>query len=268
MDKQITYSVFTKPWKTQSIDELGRLIRSLGFDGIEFPLREGFQVEPKDAEKGLPELASRMEDYGLKITSVASSTDEKVFAGCAKAGIPIIRIMISIDPDIGYMESEARAKKELDSIIPLCERYGVRVGIQHHYGWCVQNSMGLLHLIEDYDPKYIGAIWDAAHSGLAGEEPEMGLDAVWSHLCMVNLKNAFYRQVNGPEADEAKWERYFTTGRYGLGSWKRISKYLKNRGYKGVVCLTAEYTEEEKVNEYIAQDIAYAKSLFEKEGES
>lgn len=263
MDKKVTYSVFTKPWKTQSIDELGRFVSSLGFDGIEFPLRKGYQVMPENAEKGLPELASKMKDYGVEITSVASSTDEKVFAGCAKAGIPIIRIMVSIDPTIGYMASEAKAKKELESIIPLCERYGVKVGIQHHCGWDVQSAMGLLHLIEDFEPKYIGAIWDAAHSGLAGEEPEMGLDIVWSHLCMVNLKNAFYRRSNGPEAAEAKWERYFTTGWHGLSSWRRVAEYLKNKDYKGVLCLTAEYSEEDKVNEYIAQDIAYAKSLFE-----
>jgi sugar phosphate isomerase/epimerase len=263
MEKKFTYSVFTKPWKTQSVDELGKFVSDFGFDGIEFPLREGYQLEPDNAEKGLPELVKKFDAYSIKITSVASSTDEKVFAGCAAAGIPIIRIMVSIDPEAGYMASEAKAKKHLESIVPLCEKYGVKVGIQHHYGWDVQSAMGLLHLIEDFDPKYIGAIWDAAHSGLAGEEPEMGLDIVWSHLCMVNLKNAFYRRSNGPEAAEAEWERYFTTGQHGLGSWSRIAKYLKKRNYSGVLCLTAEYSDEELVNEYIAKDIAYAKSLFE-----
>jgi len=263
VDKKITFSVFTKPWKSKSIDELGEFISKLGFDGIEFPLREGFQVEPGNAEKGLPELAKKLSNYGLKITSVASNPDERVFAGCAAAGIPIIRIMITIDPDAGYMASEAKAKEKLEKIIPLCEEYGVKVGIQHHFGWYVQSAIGLLHLIEDFDPKHIGAIWDAAHGGLAGEEAEMGLDIVWSHLCMVNLKNAFYRRINGPEADEAKWERYFTTGQHGLISWRRIAEYLKKRNYSGAICLTAEYTDEEKVNEYIAQDIIYAKSLFE-----
>lgn len=263
MGKKITYSVFTKPWRTQTIEELGSFIKGLGFDGIEFPLREGYQVEPENAERGLPELVSRLKDFGLEVTSVASSTDERVFAGCAKAGVPIIRIMITIDPTIGYMASEAKVKRELEGIIPLCERYGVKVGIQHHFGLYVQSAMGLLHLIEDFDPKHIGAIWDAAHSGLAGEEPELGLDIVWSHLCMVNLKNAFYKQVNGPEAPVAEWDRHFTLGRYGLSPWHRTAKYLKDRGYEGVICLPAEYTDEDRVNEYIAQDIGYVKSLFE-----
>lgn len=259
----ITFSVFTKPWQTESIDELGEFISGLGFEGIEFPLRSGYQVEPKDAEKGLPKLVDKLGNHGVKVTSVASVTDEKVFAGCAEAGIPVIRIMASCGLGKNYMEWEKEKKKELENIIPLCEKYGVKVGIQHHYGPMVSNSMELLHLIEDFNSEYIGAIWDSAHTALAGEEPEQGLDIVWSHLCMVNLKNAFYRRINGPEADEAKWDRYFTTGWQGLASWSRVAAYLKERDYNGVVCLTAEYTAEEEVNKLIKKDIEYAKSLFE-----
>jgi len=266
--KDIKFSLFTKPWKNISIDELGKFVSELGFDGIEFPLRPGYQVEPQNAEKELPAMAKKLrEEYGVEILSVASITDENIFAACAEAGVPVIRIMVNVDPDLGYMGTEAKKKKELEGLIPLCEKYEVKIGVQQHCGLMTSNCMEVLHLIEDFDPKYIGAIWDAAHSGLAGEEPEQALDIVWSHLCMVNFKNAFYRRINGPEADEAQWGRFFTTGNHGLCSWPRAVKYLKKRGYKGTVCLPAEYTDEANVNRYIAKDIAYIKSLFEKECE-
>jgi len=260
--KGITFSVFTKPWKTQSIEEIGEFLSRLGFDGIEFPLRPGYQVEPQDAEKGLPELVKKLDAFGLKVTSVASTTDEKVFAGCAEAGIPIIRIMAGVDLERGYLTCVEEIKRDLEKVVPLCEKYGVKVGIQHHCGPMVSNSMELKHLVDSFDPKHIGAIWDAAHSALAGEEPEQGLDIVWSHLCLVNLKNAFYRRLNGPEAKQAKWGRYFTTGWHGLSSWPRIANYLKKRGFEGNICLTAVYSDEEMVNDLIAQDIQFAKPLF------
>lgn len=263
-DKKILFSVFTKPWKNLSINELAKFVSDLGFDGIEFPLRDGFQVKPANAEKGLPQLAKQLEDYGLKITSVASETEENIFAACARAGVPLIRIMLTADLEKGYLASEVDMRKKIEGFIPFCERYGVKVGIQNHFGPMVSNSMELHHLLEDYDPKYVGAIWDAGHSGLAGEEPEKGLDIVWSHLCLVNLKAAYYRLKNGPEAKEAEFERYFTTGRYGLCSYRRTIRYLKKRGYEGVICLPAEYTDEGNVNEYIAEDIAYVKELFNK----
>lgn len=258
----ILFSVFTKPWKNLSVDELGKLVSVLGFDGIEFPLREGFQVEPENAEKGLPQLVKKLGEYGLKVYSVASDASENVFYGCAEAGIPVIRIMPKTDLKDGFFTSMEKVKKQLEGIIPICEKYGIKVAIQNHFGPGLNNSMELKRMIEEYDPRHIGAIWDAAHSALSGEEPEQGLDIVWSHLCMVNLKNAFYRLVSGVDAETAKWGYYFSSGKKGLSSWPRISNYLKNRDYHGVICLTAEFSEAELVNRLIAEDIAYAKSLF------
>lgn len=263
MSKKYQYSIFTKPWKSLSLDELGKFVQSLGFDGIEFPLRKGFQVEPDNAIKDLPKLVKKMNEYGLRVFSVAASTEENIFAACQEACVPIIRIMAPIDPVKGYMVSEKEMKQELDKAVKLCEKYKIKVGIQHHYGTFVSNSMETRHLIESYDPQYISAIWDAAHSGLAGEEPEFGLDILWSHLCMVNLKTAYYKQTNGPEAKEALWDRYFTTGIHGLSSWSRIADYLKKRDYSGIICLPAEYTDEKNVETYIAEDIKYVKSLLE-----
>jgi sugar phosphate isomerase/epimerase len=258
----LSFSVFTKPWRTQSLAELGQFIKTLGFDGLEFPLRDGYQVEPASAAKELPRLVKSMSESGLKVTSVASGTEEKIFAACADAGIPLIRIMVRADLKAGYLKSIERQKRELDAVIPLCEKYRIKVGIQHHYGPGVNNSMELRELVAPYDPRYVGAIWDAAHSALAGEEPEQGLDIVWSHLCMVNLKNAFYKRVNGPEAENAEWKRHFTSGNQGLASWPRVTNYLKERGYQGVICLTAEYSDETQTDRLIAADLQYAKSLF------
>lgn len=195
---------------------------------------------------------------------MASSTDEHVFAACAEAEIPMIRVMPAIKhEDGGYLASERKAREQLESIVPLCEKYGVQVGVQQHYGNYVVDSMGLRHLLQGFDQKTVGAIWDAAHDALAGQQPEHGLDIVWEHLCMVNFKNAFYRRQNGPEAEVAEWKPYFTSGRQGLASWPRTAAYLQKRGYQGVICLTAEYHNEHGVDRLIKEDISFAKSLFE-----
>lgn len=256
----VQFSVFTKPWRTLSVWELGKLASGMGFDGIEFPLRSGYQLEPEQAGK-LTRLVQQFADHGLKICSVASSTDERVFAGCAEAGIPVIRIMAPISPEAGYLASERKVREQLEALLPLCEKYGVQVGIQQHYGNYVTDSAGLLHLLEGLEAGSVGAVWDAAHDALAGQQPEFGLDMLWERLCMVNFKNAYYRRTNGPES-AAEWKRYFTAGSQGLASWPRAEAYLRKRGYAGVICLTAEYSAEGETDRLIAEDIAYAKSLF------
>ncbi len=257
-----SFSVFTKPWMQQSIDELGQQISSIGFDGIEFPLRTGYQVAPEDAVKGLPVLVTKLNTYGLKVFSVASSLEENIFAGCAAAGIPMIRVMAPADLKTGYMASIEKHREKIDAALPLCRKYGIRIGVQNHCGPGVNNSMELRQFLTGYKPEEVCAVWDAAHSALAGEEPEQGLEIIWPHLYMVNLKNAFYNRANGPESEKAAYKRYFTSGRQGLAPWSRVSAYLKNRGYSGVICLTAEYSDTGNTDRLIAEDIAYAKSLF------
>ena len=259
-ESTVTYSVFTKPWK-MPVPELGVHIHRLGFDGIELPVRPGFQVEPERVEKELPRVAQELAEYGIQITSVAGPTDEATIAACAEAGIPIIRICVGIGPE-GYLASEARLQREYDALVPLLDRYGVTLGIQNHCDRCVCNAMGLRHLIEKYQPRHIAAVWDAAHNALNGEDPELAIDIIGSHLCMVNLKNAFWRRKTGPEAEHVQWRPYWTTGRQGLASWPRVAAELKKRDYRGVICLTAEYSDEASVNRLAAEDLAFARSLF------
>ena len=245
------------------MERLIEKMHAFGFDGVELPVRDGFQVEPHNIAKQLPTWSRRMTEYGMRIYSVASSTDESVFAACAEAGVPVIRIMLDIDVVAGYWSSERNNRLYLESLQPLCDKYGVKVGIQQHVGAArVKTSAGLYRFLEHTDPRCFGAIWDAGHDGVRGEGPVIGLDMVWSHLCMVNLKNAFYQRVNGLNAELAEWKLCFTSGRDGMASWPAVSDYLLKRHYNGVVCLTAEYDDEHLVDQLIYEDLVYARSLF------
>jgi sugar phosphate isomerase/epimerase len=260
-NNRIFYSVFTKPWKTTSLAKLGEFVHGLGFNGIELPVRPGYQVQPEDIGMRLPQAVKILEGCGVKVFSVAGPTDEAAIAACAEAGVPIIRICLDM-PAPSYRESETLWRKEWDALVPLLERYGVTLGIQNHSGRSASNASSLRALLQDYDPKHIAAVWDAAHNALQGEEPEIALDIIWPHLCMVNLKNAFWQRTNGPEADQADWRPHWTLGRHGLASWPRAVAELKRRSYSGVVCLTAEYSETGAADRLIAEDVGYAKGLF------
>ena len=259
---QIHFTVFTKPWPDKSLAELGRFVKDLGFDGIELPARPGFQVEPETITKGLPEAAKILADCGVQIGSVAGPTDEMTIAACAEAGVPVIRICVAIPDDTDYLSAIADLQREWDGLVPALDRHGVTLGIQNHCGRCIANAMQLHHAIGKYDPKHVAAVWDAAHTALDGEIPELALDIVWSHLCIVNLKNAIYRNTAVPDAQQADWSTYWTSGSQGLADWVHVANLLRQRGWTGNVCLTAEYSDHGAVDKLIAQDIAFAKSCF------
>ncbi len=256
----ITFSVFTKPWK-MPLPELGEHVAGLGFGAIELPVRPGYQVEPENVARGLPEAARILARSGVRIASVAGPTDEATVLACAEAGVPIIRTMARVGP-AGYLASVAALQAEYTALLPALERTGVVIGVQNHCDRFVTNAVGLLDLLAPFEPRHVAAVWDAAHEALNGMDPDMALEVVWPHLCMVNLKNAFWQRTTGPEAEVATWRHYWTSGRQGLASWPRVIAELRRRGYSGTVCLPAEYTDEEAVDRLIVEDLAFAQGLF------
>ncbi|MCX7012196.1 MAG: sugar phosphate isomerase/epimerase [Candidatus Sumerlaeota bacterium] len=259
---KIVYSVFTKPWKAP-IPELGRFVHGLGFDGIELPVRPGFQVEPESIARDLPVAVRQLADCGVKILSVAGPTDEATIAACGETGVPVLRTLAAVKKGQTYLEAEAECMREWEALIPLLEKHGVTIGVQNHADRFVPNACGLRRVLEKFDPKHVAAVWDPAHCALNGELPDLALDILWDRLCMVNLKNGIWVQTTPPGADEVRWKKHWTTGRKGLAPWRTVVEELKKRNYEGVVCLTAEYSDHDAVDRQIVEDLAFAKSLFE-----
>src|SRR5579872_4965658 len=261
MSEQIQFSVFTKPWPNKSIDELGRFVHWLGFDGIELPVRAGFPVNPENVATELPRAVKTLAAHNVKIFSIAGSATEPMIAACAAAGVPTVRIMAPVG-DGGYLASEGRLRAELQALVPSLERHGVRIGVQNHNGRYICNASGLRALLAGLHPRHVGAVWDAAHNALQGEDPELAIDIVWHHLCMVNLKNAVWQKRPGSKGAPAEWRVEWVAGRGGLAPWKRVADELTRRQYRGVVCLTAEYSDETHLDSLIAEDLHFARSLF------
>jgi sugar phosphate isomerase/epimerase len=190
---------------------------------------------------------------------------EELYAACGEAGVPIIRICQGFDPSLGLHENLGQLRAQYDAAARLGEKYGVCLGVQMHHdhtSGSVTNSFDSYLLLKDYDPRYVAAVWDAGHSGLAGEPPRRALECLWDHLCMVNFKAAYWQRVNGPEAAKAQWDVHWTTGPHGMCAWDDAVAYLRQRGYQGTVCLPAEYSDEANVEAYTRQDAAYIRTLF------
>lgn len=257
-------AVFVKPWKALGLQELGAHVRGLGFEWIELPVRPGFPCQPETITTDLPRAVEILGAQGVRILNVTVDTrldDERMYAACAAAGIKLNRVMFHCR-DRNYWEAEAEARRKLDSAVKLCERYNVRIGVQNHVGGFVGvHEFGLHHLLQDYDPRYVGAIWDAAHNALEGMAPELALDVLADRLFIVNLKNAYWKRITGPEAPVADWKVYWTGGRHGRANWPRVVKKLRQMQYAGPICLTAEYSDETAVDRLIVEDLAFAQEL-------
>ena len=267
--KPLQFALFVKHWRALTIPDIAEKVKSLGFDQIELPVRPGFVCEPETVERDLPRAVKELADRGitlLGITAANALDDERLYGTCAEAGIKQNRIMLRVG-DMNYWDAETKARKELDAALPLCEKYGVRIGIQNHKARFIASSaMGLYHLLKDYNPKYIGAVWDPAHNALEGEEPELALDIIGKHIHFINLKNGYWQRTNGLEAKEAQWHVHWTSGPHGRASWPRVARKLRAIKYSGPFCFSAEHSDTEVLERLVEEDLAYAKSVFREAG--
>lgn len=258
------FTVFTKPWKLD-IDPLGAKVAALGFDGIELPVRPGYPVTPENVATELPKAADLLrERYGIAIESVAGPTDEATITACGAAGVPVIRICPSLPREETYPAGEAHYQREWGALVPLLDKHGVTLGIQNHSGRYVPvHAAGLARLLAPFDPKHVAAVWDAAHNALEGEQASLALDLIAGpHLCMVNLKNGIRQRTGEDENGAALWKTQWVGGKDGFCRWPDVTRELQQRGWTGPICLTAEYSDPDAVDRLIAEDIAFARSLF------
>lgn len=260
------FTVFTKPYKDE-IPALGKRIAALGVDGIELPVRPGYPVSMDNVATELPKAAKLLKDeHGLTIESIAPSFTSdgaeltgKLFEACGKAGVPVIRLCPTPREGESYPEAEKRWQKLFLGLVPALDSNNVALGIQNHSGRNIPvHALGLRSLLTPLPAKSIGAVWDAAHNGLEGENITFALDLVYGpYFKMLNLKNGYKKR-----RDDGRWQTFWCKGEEGVADWKAVADGLKKRGFNGVVCLTAEYSEAGGHEKHLAGDIAYAKRLF------
>ena len=56
---RITLTVFTKPW-SEPLEQLADKVAALGLDGVELPIRPGYQVEPDNVATALADAVRVM----------------------------------------------------------------------------------------------------------------------------------------------------------------------------------------------------------------
>ena len=265
-------TVFTKPWKSMSAEGLAELVSEIGADGIELPIRPGYQVEPITVLSTLPKTRAVFDRHNLSISSAAGSLEEATIRALGDSGIPLLRVCIPIDMKQGYMASVQNLREKILNLGPVLEASGVKVGIQNHYGFMIGSALGIAHLLDGISEDQACAVLDFAHCALDGEPVEMAVDIVKQQLGLVNFKNACRVRTTGPD-DEAEWQVLWTTGRHGGYSWQKAVSALRNIRYVGDICLPAEYNRigvyeqlmDSEVIPRIRSDIQYLREILESE---
>lgn len=258
-------AIFSKFMKGYSVEQLGEKVRSLGFSAIEFPVRPGFQCEPEEVSTRLIPLIKRLrDDFGVDVPIVtnghdpSSSSIQALYEACGEAGVEFIRPGYWGVTGMDYWAAYDKAIKQLKGLEHLSEKCGVKTAIHMHSGKLLTaNCLGTQLLTRECDPQYVGVYFDPGHMALDGEDYEMGLGIVRSHLCLVGIKNCCYM------GSEGNWKSSWVSLTEGLVPWAAVIQLLKSIDYDGTLCFHAEYSEHDRTADLVASDLQYVCSLLE-----
>lgn len=265
---KLIVTAFTKPW-TNPLSEVAAQLTSLGFDGVELTVRPGYQVSPEDAVTSLPKAVQLLDRHGLVTPSIAADPTESIIAACGEAGVRTIRICAPIDMNIGYRRSIEGHRRRLDALLPSLERHDVAIGVQNHSGYYVGSAVGLVDLLQPYDPRRVCAVLDMAHCAIDGEPVRMAVDIVEPFLNgLVNFKSAHTRRSN-PREQIAEYGVHWATHQHSGYRWSDLVAEMKRIGFSGTFCMPAEYSDPDThqpltgkdVIPFLAQDLSHLKSL-------
>ena len=235
--------------------QLGEKTKSFGYDGVDVCVRPGHPVHFGNVATALPEAVAVWRDQGVSCPMVSAPVDftdphsadaQALYAACAAAGVPMAKTgywRFSDGDD--YWEVLERARRDLAEFARLGEAHGVKTCCHMHSGQCIgSNCAGLMHLIQGFDARYVGAYADFGHMALDGEDIAMGLSMIRDYLCVVGMKDGF--QAHRP-GDEPPYGPKF--GKLGAGSvdWRRALKTLAAMDFDGPMSVHTEYEFDEAI---------------------
>ena len=257
--------IFTKHFKELDLKDLAGAIKEAGAEGADLCVRPGFPVEPSKAAADLPAAVRLFKDQGLCVAQITLPTDfidpkapgvEDVFAACAKAQVPLLKLGYWSLGEEGYWPSVEKARGDLEGFARLAEKHRVKGMVHVHCGSLSMSSLATMNMVNGFDPKLIGVFADSGHQSVAGESPALALSAASEYLSSVALKDMVRENKNG------KWREVVVPMGQGLVDLPGFVAAMKAEQYAGPVSIHCEY--EYPLPELHAQakrDVAFYRSL-------
>lgn len=170
------FYLFTKVLQWLPLSELPETVKTLGFEGIDLPVRKNGFFDKDELSKKLPPIVTASERLGLNRPVL--TTDMNV--GQMDQMDEFLRILAGEgikDYRMGYLSFASKnivgeLKKlngEMRHLAELHAKHGVTGHYQNHAGKRIGGSVWeIYHLLEGIDPDHIGVQFDLRHSQVEG----------------------------------------------------------------------------------------------------
>ena len=266
---------FSKLFKDKSIPELVEMAHDYGLDGYDLCVRAEYPVNPDNAAEELPGAVQTMRDGGLDIPMVTAEgsllepddpTAEPILSAMDQADVRRIKLGYwRYDPAEGdYWEEVDRIRKLFEGWEEMGRKHNVKVCYHTHSNRCMGlNCSCMMHLLQGFDPEFIGAYIDTGHMAVEGEEWAFGIAMVRDYLSMVALKDSI--ALREEKNDHGAPKRVFPPAGEGIVDWTAVFAELVRIGFDGPLSAHCEFkVEDDKFEETARREIGFFREHLDK----
>lgn len=284
-------SVFTVSTPEYGIEETVKVLKELGYDGIEWRIGN-----PPPAEKpGDYTFERRYWSYNLSTIDVSSvdQTAEEVKRICDKYEMEICSLTTYLLPGDteaiervmkaantmncknirvnvpNYNEKENyndvfnRAVEQTKGVEKLAEKYGVKVNFEIHMGNIIPSASAAYRFASNFNPNYVGIIFDPGNMVHEGyENYRLGIELLGGYLGHVHAKNALWKLEETTEDGVAVWKPTWAPFKKGYVDFKKLVTVLKDVGYTGYISVE-DFSNEEQTYEKLKGNIEFLRKITE-----
>jgi len=186
----------------------------------------------------------------------------KVAKAASLLGIPVIRVSpYNYDGTVNYRDLFAKAVEDYKYIESVAKEYGIKVVLETHMGNITPSASAAYRLVSNFDPKYIGVLYDIGNMVYEGyEQYQFGLELLGEYLAHVHVKNAKWVCKESSFLKTASWAVEGAPLWEGSANFEKFIAGLKNVGYDGWLSVE-DFTMNVSTDEKIANNIKYLKSI-------
>ena len=269
----MTPIMFTKHLEGRDIDGIIDALKSVGVEGADLCVRDGYPVNPANISSALPEASRRFSDEGLSIPLVTAPGDfnrpdidyaEAYFGACGEAGVGHIKLGYwHWSADKHYWTHLDEIRGFLEGFEKLSAKTGVKTVVHNHSG----KSMGLhscaaMNVVKGVDPAHVGVFADTGHLSVCGEPIEMALDIVKDYLSVMAFKDLIKQRPLGRNVQGQPSGGVMRLGQ-GFVDWPAALSAIRAVGFDGPISFHSEYAGEtvETVIDLARADVRFFNDL-------
>ena len=223
-----------------SILEKFKLVKSLGFDGVEMD-------SPNDLDD--KEIVAARDEAGIIIPGVVNSKhwrsplshpDIAVREECTASmidafhkckmygGSTVLLVPAVVNDEVRYDQAWERSTAEIKKMLPVAKETGVKIAIENVWNNFLISPMEAARFIDQFDSDMIGWYMDIGNIVRYGW-PHHWIKILGKRIIKVDIKDYSRKK----QSEEGIWEGFKVKLGEGDSDWKKVNQALAEVGYNG-----------------------------------